>query len=132
MLRFQRQSFAQKLIYSWPTAILLLLLIFLLGRPTLNSYLRFRAVSKAYQETKEEREELAQKKEELEKRLSYISSPYGLEKELRRRFSLKKPDEEVAIIIDRPVSRPESDKETGEGFWQRITKFLTGFLINKE
>jgi cell division protein FtsB len=128
MRSFQRQSLSRKIIFSWPSVILLSVLAALIARLAFQSYLSFSAVSDAYLKIKKDREELSQKKDDLESRLSYLSSPYGLEKELRRRFNLKKPDEELAIIIDRKA--PNSGNESGpaESLRQRLTAFFKSFL----
>lgn len=128
MKSFQRQNLTRKIIFSWPAIILLIVLFAFIGRWTFQNYLRFSAAKEAYLRVKKDREELDRKKNDLESRLSYLSNPYGLEKELRRRFSLKKPDEEMAIIVDRKVPGPENRAGSSESLWQRFITFFKSFF----
>ena len=49
--------------------------------------------------SKEKLAELKKEKERLEEEIEYLSHPHNLEKEIRRRFNLKKPGEKVAVVL---------------------------------
>ncbi|MEK7599187.1 MAG: hypothetical protein AAB474_01905 [Patescibacteria group bacterium] len=128
MRSFQRQSLIRKIIFSRPLIILLAVLAAFIVRFAFQNYLSFSAVNEAYLKVKKDREELSRKKDDLESRLEYLSSPYGLEKELRRRFSLKKPDEELAIIVDRQAQNPENKAGSSETLRQKFYDFFKNFF----
>ncbi|MCH7883463.1 hypothetical protein IIA95_03550 [Patescibacteria group bacterium] len=124
MKRFQKHYFLKNIKYSWPVLFALAILIFFMGRATLSAYLRSRVATQAYLDIKQKREELSHKHAALEKKLRYLSSSYGLEKELREQFGVKRPDEEVIIIVDRPP--PESEDFTAKqaSLWQTVYQMI--------
>src|SRR3989338_10957823 len=99
---FQNRNFIRRVMYSWPVVVLVFSAAVFVGQSALRSYLGAKHARSAYFEVKKEREDLAAQRADLEKRLNYLSTPYGLEKELRRKFGLVKPGEELMIIVDRP------------------------------
>jgi len=102
-------------------------LVFLLGWSAARSYLSVRSAGGVYQEVKEEREELVLEKNQLADRLSYISSPYGLEKELRRKFNFILPGEELLVVVDRPQVTP-GEGSGGGALWPKFIDFMSGFF----
>ena len=103
---------------------MLAILIFFTGRATFSAYLRSRVATQAYLDVKQKREELSHKHAVLERKLRYLSSPYGLEKELRERFGAKRADEEVIIIVDRPAPESEDFAAKQASIWQMIYQMI--------
>ncbi|MCH8741659.1 septum formation initiator family protein [Patescibacteria group bacterium] len=68
---------------------------------------------------KNEIEILERKKQELSAGISQISTEEYLEKEAREKFNLKKPGEELVVILSSEESEEEVP-EKKEGFWQRF------------
>ena len=72
---------------------------------------------------KKETEVLEGEKQELSAKIFQVGTEDYLEKEARERFNLKKPGEEVVVILP-----PEESQEEGLGeqksFWQRILERL--------
>jgi len=127
MDRFQNQTSFRRFFYSRPAAAVLAVLVVLLGWSTIQSYLRVRSAGRVYQEVKEEREGLVLKKNQLSDRLNYISSPYGLEKELRRKFNLILPGEELLVVVDRPQVMPEEGGGSGT-LWPKFIDLMSGLF----
>src|SRR3989344_8018220 len=123
MDRFQNQTSFRRFLYSRPAAAVLAVL---LGWSTIQSYLRVRSAGRVYQEVKEEREGLVLKKNQLSDRLNYISSPYGLEKELRRKFNLILPGEELLVVVDRP--QVVQEEEVGGTLWPKFIDLMSGLF----
>ena len=124
MKRFQKHYFLKNIAYSWPALFMLAILIFFTGRATFSAYLRSRVATQAYLDVKQKREELSHKHAVLERKLRYLSSPYGLEKELRERFGAKRADEEVIIIVDRPAPESEDFAAKQASIWQMIYQMI--------
>jgi len=129
MQRFQRRNFLRRIIYSWPVVLVLTLLFIFIGRATFHAYLRARIANQTYLGVRQEREELSGKQDALEKKLTYLSSPYGLKKELRQRFSVKKPDEKLIIIIDRPISESETPSEESVSRWKNFLDVFRRLIL---
>lgn len=123
-----RHGRIKNIAYSWPVIVALVVLMFFIGRATWYAYLRTHAVTKTYIKIKEERKELSQRRDILEKKLTHLSSPYGLEKELRERFNLRKPGEEVVIIVDRPIPDHATSSEKQPSFLQSLFNQIKKFI----
>ncbi len=89
----------------------------------INAYIQKRRVSSEYTallDTKQKREREVQ---DLERRLSDLNSSEGIEREARATMNLKKPGEEVIVIVD------DNNKEKKEipaqaSVWERIKQWL--------
>lgn len=66
---------------------------------------------------------LEKKKQELSAGISQIPTEGYLEKEARERFNLKKPGEEVVVVLP-PEEIQEEKPEEQRSFWQRILEKL--------
>ena len=127
MDRFQNRTSFRRFLHSRPAAAVFAVLVFLLGWSAVKSYLGVRSAGRVYQEVKAEREELVLEKNRLADRLSYISSPYGLEKELRRKFNFILPGEELLVVVDRPQVISE-EGSSGGALWPRFIDFMSGLF----
>lgn len=81
---------------------------------------------KAYKERKEVEqtiEELKEKKKELERKLSELETEKGIERELINKFQIKKPGEEVLVIMDAPSKEGDETKEKA-GFFGNVWQSL--------
>ena len=67
-------------------------------------------------------DELTQKKEQLEAYLEELKTKEAIEREARERFNLKKPGEEVVVVL--PNKHVEDKVPEATGFWARIKSFF--------
>ncbi len=133
MRRFQNRNLGRRIAYSWPAIAVLFLAVVFLGKSALNAYLSAASTRASYIEIKNKREDLLVKNAGLEERLAYLSSPYGLERELRRKFGLIKPGEEALIIVDRPKEgQPAGEGGGFSGFLGGVMKFLGGLFGSRQ
>ena len=128
MRSFQSRNFGRRLIYSRVSIAAMLAVAVFAGQATLRSFLESRNARKAYVEVNQKHEELISQKDDLEKRLEYLASDYGLERELRRKFGLVKPDEEILVIVDRPQSAIEEGAGNMSSMFSALRNFLAGFF----
>src|SRR3989338_5697837 len=126
MRSFQSRNFGRRLIYSRVSIAAMLAVAVFAGQATLRLFLESRNARKAYVEVNQKHEELISQKDDLEKRLEYLASDYGLERELRRKFGLVKPDEEILVIVDRPQSAIEEGAGNMASMFSAIRNFLAG------
>lgn len=112
-----------------PILIAMFFGIVFLGQSAFKAYLKTRGAREVYMGVTRELQELAVKKSDLEKRLAYLSTSYGLERELRRQFGLVKDGEGLIVIIDRQT--PAALDENGgmlESFFAKMEDFLKKFF----
>lgn len=71
---------------------------------------------------------LKNKKQVLESEIERLGTDRGVEEELRKRFQVIKPGEQVMIIVDKsePVNSIKTEEE--RGFWGNIWYGLLGLL----
>lgn len=121
MKEFQEKRKFRKIIFSRFSLIVLLIILVILSISVAKVYTKSRKAALKNQEITQKIEELESKKRELEERITKLETGSGLEEEVREKFGVKKPGEEVLTIIDKT---PESDKmnneESGNGFFGKI------------
>lgn len=125
MKEFQDKKRIRKIIFSRFSLAILLIILIILSVSTLKVYLKSRKASLKNDQTIAQIEELEKKKKELEDRLAKLQIGSGLEEEIREKFNVKKPGEEVLNIIDKS---PENDKinneESEKGFFSKIWDWI--------
>lgn len=63
--------------------------------------------------------------EELQESLAELKTSQGFEKELRQKFAVARPGEEVVIVVDEKGKKSENMEESGvKGFWAQILEFF--------
>lgn len=123
MKEFRKKRHLKNIFFSWPVVLILAAFLFFLARSNISAFKSFQAVNLHLNETRDNNKEVVRKKTKLENKTEYLSGPYGLEKELRDRFDLKKPDEKLVIIIDNKKSSLNSGSITG-GFFGEWTNLI--------
>jgi len=101
MAGFGKKKKITEYLYSKPS-------IFILGVITVflafAVYARFsveRLMAARKLETETERQELIERKLQLEERVEYLSGDRGIEEEIRKHFDVAKEGEQVVIIVDK-------------------------------
>lgn len=92
---------------------------FILGRQAFGLYHETRT-------TKEKIAELSQKKEELETYLRELEHRQAIEREAKERFNLKKPGEEVVVVIGEDLEKNEIPPTPT--FFGRVKLFLASIF----
>ncbi len=57
---------------------------------------------------------------EFQASLGYLETGHGVERELRKKFSVAKPWEEVVIIVDETDQNGKNSGVLGQSFWSRV------------
>jgi len=76
----------------------ILIFLIILGIQTFRKFREINVLEKEAALLKKNLEKMKAENLELEKEIKYFQNPQNLEKEARKRFSLKKEDEKVIII----------------------------------
>ena len=123
MASFGKKKTITDYLYSKPV---ILILIIIAGFMSVAVYQRFnveREMAERKAEVVREREELLQRKAELEERVEYLSGERGIEEEIRKHFDVAKEGEQVVIIVEkeeeeRPTEIVAPEKKPWYLFWQ--------------
>lgn len=71
-------------------------------------------------------EELAVRIAEIEKSLGQLGSPRGIDQEIRGRYMVARPEEEVVVIVDDgPKKSENSEAAPQSGFWGRVQSIFS-------
>jgi len=114
MRKFEAKKQIKNRIYSKTTLIALLVLIILLSRGVFNIYLRNKESVIARDQAKMKVGELNARKQLLSNEIEKLNQDDGIEQEIREKFNVAKPGENVVLIIPDEVATTTNIKQ---GFW---------------
>lgn len=112
--------------YSRPVLIGLALVLGFVGFGTFRVYLKSRTAIAKNNEVKQELAVLEQRKKEMEERIARLETPAGLEEELRKKFNVSKPNENVLVIVDQNQEEDKIEEKENtvsvflSGIWEKI------------
>lgn len=124
MNEFRQKRDLNKKIFSPVSLAVLSIIAIILLISTFKIYVKSRNVIQKNERMAQEIADLEKRKAELEAEAAKIGTESGLEEEIREKFSVKKPGEEVLTIMDK---KPEDDKISegeGRGFFRKILEFV--------
>jgi cell division protein FtsB len=127
MLDFRKKKIARKVMYSpWSLAILFILAIFM-AKAAWNVHVKERSSAEVLERTQTELEKLSARQTNLGTAVAYLSTPQGVETEIRTKFRVAKEGESVAIILEDATSTNGSGGAgLKRGFWYRLTHLFSG------
>lgn len=103
--------------------MVLVVLAVLVSRSLWDIYLKSRVSGEKQAETEKKLNDLLARKAELEYDIGRLSTPLGVEQELRSKYNVVKPGEE-AIVIDNKSLKVEAGISNDEGIWDRFVNWL--------
>jgi cell division protein FtsB len=113
---------SRKRLYRLLMALILLVLVFFIGKSVWFGYQKNRIVKDRYEEVKNELETLEKRDEGLREEINRLSTERGIEEELRSKFQVSKPGEQTAVIVESESVKGENSKK--EGWWGKIKNFF--------
>lgn len=113
--------------YSWPFIFICLSIIVLLGWYAFRSYQNYSLARAEYERIKEEIQETESRTAELKKELALLEDEKGRDRILRERFDVKKPGEEVVIIVEEKPQPPTANEVSVFESFKNFFKRLFGF-----
>ena len=129
MQNFQDKRARRKLLYSHATILLIVLVLIWLAHAVLGISQKRSIALQGREAAESELNVLRNRKQVLEDDIARLSSPDGKEVEIRSKFQVAKPGEEVIIIIDEGVysEATSSAVKADKSFWDVIEEFLSRF-----
>ncbi len=119
MLEFHERRRFRKILYSKPTAMVLVVLMALLGLAAVRAYGVSRGVASHTELLKAELAELRIREASLESEIERLSTDRGVESEIRSKFDVAKLGEHVVVIVD-PQPEDAVQVEYTPSFWERV------------
>lgn len=117
MKKFEARKQIKSRLYSRYTIVALLLLVILLAKGVLNIYFRETESSKMRKEATLKLADVLGRKENLSIQIDKLNSNEGMEEEIRTKFNVTKPGENVVIIVD---NKDASTTPEQDGFFAKL------------
>ncbi|MFA7252879.1 MAG: septum formation initiator family protein [Candidatus Paceibacterota bacterium] len=124
MLEFQQKRQVKKILYSRTTLVVLGLIIILLINSVWGVYKK-RAISKEnLDKAQASLDNLQAREETLSNEIERLKSTAGVEEEIREKFGLVKPGEEVIIVVDAENKLTVENIAENRNFWQKMIEWF--------
>ncbi len=121
MREFRQKRQFREMLYSRPTLLVLLVILFLTTRAAYNVYGKESESFERAARTQSELQNLQQRKVEVAKAIEDLSTKVGVEREIRNSFRVAKPGEHLVVLVDPPktedVAVPDS---LASGLWKKV------------
>ncbi len=129
MLEFKKRQKIKKWLYS-PWMIFILLFILLIGLDAIWTIYKKEQISKNNLVLAQQNlDKLKSRYDILKNEVDWLSTPEGIEEEIRNKFSVVKEGEQVAIIVESkstPTTTPGVLKT--ETLWDKIAEWFAGII----
>ena len=121
MLDFQQKRKLRSWLYNRWLLIFLGLLVILAIHSSWNVYQKQRESEALLSEAKLQSEQLQNREQELQAKIADMQTPAGQEAEIRAKFNVAKPNENVVVVLD---DNSTGSASTTVSFWQKILNFF--------
>ena len=132
----RRNSFSWKRLLRSPITLIIVIVIFaFMARAAWTMISRSKLAAERLDQAQAQYAKLQTNQKKLSEEVTELSSPDGVEADLREKYHAVSPGESVAVIVDSPSSNdPNTDQSAGalnsstkapaENWWQRFLDFL--------
>ena len=123
MKEFQHNNENNKGIYSKWVLLLLLVLIAIAVKGLVNIYTKESASREEMNLVNSKNSALQQRYDELSNRVNDLKTDQGLEKEIRSKFDVVKPGEQVILVVDKSIPAPiPQETSVIKKIWNGVVK----------
>lgn len=120
----------RKILYSWPVLAILAIMLAGLGYKTFRSWQNYRIISQEYEKLQKKISEVEESKKKIDESLALLADEYGRDRVIREQFDVKKPDENVIIILDQDDRDTNGKKsQIALSFFSKIVNFVKDLFI---
>jgi cell division protein FtsB len=124
MLEFQEKIKLRKFLYSRITLIVLLAILFFLVRAVWSVYQKQEMTRENLTRTTANFNNLQARQEMLSTEIERLKTESGKEQEIREKYGLVRPGEEVMVVVDKNNDAGPDAGSTKISFWQKIKDWL--------
>ena len=112
-------------LHSWWVTIPLIFFVLLGMVSLIKTYMKQREALSLRNEARRELISIEQKHQELDKKINDLSTDYGIEAEVRERYRVVKPGEQLVIVIDNDNPNKKGDSSVkSAGFLEKLRLFV--------
>lgn len=124
MLEFQEKRKIKRLVYSKITLVILLILIALMLKMVWEVYQKESLTRNNLEKTTNSLDSLQGRERLLSSGIDKLQTDSGIEQEIREKYGLVKPGEEVIIVVDSDDNTSLLPLSSETGFWQKVKDWL--------
>lgn len=124
MKEFQQKRRWRRFISSNIALVFLAAVVVWLLVQTVGVWRQQEAVRQEVKRLEEQTHKIRAERDQLQAQLSEIKDSEVFEYEARSRFNIKKPGEEVLIIVEDELQNRKADQGAGKGFFYKLFGFL--------
>ncbi len=119
MSEFQARHKIKRLVYSKVMVFLLLVMIFFVGKGVLDVWGKERESAQNAAEAAKALKNIQDRETFLSSEINRLSTSQGVEEEIRSKYSVAKPGEELIVIVG-TTSTTTTTATKGGGFWDHF------------
>ncbi|MEI6191181.1 MAG: septum formation initiator family protein [bacterium] len=123
-MEFQEKRKIKRFFYSRVTLVCLIILIFLLLKMVWNVYEKQALTKDNLAKTATSFEGLQAREKMLSSGIDRLKTDSGIEQEIREKYGLVKPGEEVIVIVDGEDGTSSEPVSSEVSFWQKVKDWL--------
>jgi len=122
MLDFQQKRKFKQFFYSRVTLVFLLIFIIFIANQVYGIYEKQKLSKENLSSVKNQYEELKNREKMLTSEIDRLKTKEGMEEEIRNKFDVAKPGEQVVVITDDGSSTKVVKEENGtiSGLWNKV------------
>jgi cell division protein FtsB len=124
MQEFQAKKRFRKYLYSKATIAVVIILIGFFAKATWNVYQKEQDSSAQAARADMELKRLEERQTLLTGELQRLGTKEGLEEEIRSKYSVSKPGEQVVIIVDPAQSEKATTTPQNQSWWDKIKSWF--------
>ncbi len=123
MLEFQAKKRVRRIFFSKGAVALLILVVLLMARATWNVFKKEQASAANAAEAARELSKMQSRENVLTSEISRLSTDEGVEEEIRSKYSVIKPGENMIVIVD-PQATSTPPAAAPQSLWGRFTNLF--------
>jgi len=120
MFDFHEKRKLKQFLYSKVTLVVLAIVVLLLLNSVWNIFLKERVTNTTRKKLEREFVELQEREALLREEIERLSTPRGVEEEIRSKFEVAKEGEEIMVIVDPGREDNTNTDDSKKGFWSRL------------
>ncbi len=124
MLPFQERRKFRKILYSKATLFVLLVVLIFVARGSWKIHQKSTIARAERDQTERTLAEVEGRTTELQASIAVRMTDRGIEDEIRQKFTVARPWEEVVVVVDESAKKGKNGEVTDNGFWARILGFF--------
>jgi cell division protein FtsB len=124
MLEFQEKRKLKRFLYSKIALVVLIIFIILFLNEVIQVYKKQDTTVDNLSKTAASLESLKNREKILSTEIARLKTVSGKEEEIREKYGLVKPGEEVIVVVDRNSDSDSTEPLVEKNFWQKIINWL--------